>query len=195
MRRLLLAALIALLVPALPAEAKFSAARVCGATDCHTVTFHDGNALIAIEKPVLEGIPTFSDTPTKMAPQVVEGSGWYRVTLCPERCDSPDAQSLRVVPEAGYQHLPDTGWVKLSERADTVYRDVTRNLEPLSAARLVALDPTVVTREPTSPTASHEGSEGEGIPAWGWIAIGAGAVGLGLLSMRWLRRRPPASAG
>ena len=195
MKRATLALLAALLLPALPAEAKFSSARVCGAHECSAVTFRDGHKLLVMEEPILHGVdvpPRGSEhwrpKPPSPPPEI---AGWYRVTLCPGRCDADGAISLEVLPGAGYQYLGSNGWVRLDEPASRVYRAVTRGLEPIPGSRLAASD----TTPPAEPAGAQPASTDDStspIPAWAWIALIA-VVALAVpLSVRWLKRRPGA---
>jgi hypothetical protein len=188
MRRAILASLAFLLLPALPAEAKFSAARVCGADDCRMVTFHDGDKLMVMQEPVIHGadVGRAGSARAKPSSPPPGDSGWYRVTLCPGSC-SGDARSLPVAPAAGYQYLGARGWVQLDQRAARVYSDVTRNLNPLPASLLD--DSSTASSRSLGEATSSESSGDGGIPTWGWIAIALGAVVLGLGSVGWLRRR------
>jgi hypothetical protein len=173
MRRALLAVLaLCLLVPA-AAAAKFSAARVCGPSDCGTVTFDDGQTLLRMEEPVVlrKG---------RVASASPRGS-WYRVTLCPEHCGASEAVSLRVFPADRYAQIGHGGWFRLSDQVVSAYRTATRGLPPY-----------------TPPTSSSGApSSSSGVPAWGWAAIAAAALGAGALSIFLVRRvrdRAPVSS-
>jgi hypothetical protein len=177
MRRALLALLAFVLVPAMPAEAKFSSARVCGADDCRMVTLDDGHKLLVIAEPVFRGADVSRPgselaKPSSPPPAV---SGWYRVTLCPGRCSASGARSMAVAPSAGYEYLGARGWVRLDQSAARVYGAVTRNLEPVPASG------------PAPDDSAHNG-----FPAWAWIPIAAAVVGVaGLVTMRRLKRPAP----
>lgn len=176
MKRATVLLLALLLVPAAQADAKFSSARVCGPSDCREVTLSDGRSLAAIQEAVILPRAEPVSTPPEAAP-------WYRVTLCPGRCDSPNAVRFRVLPAGGYEYLPSRQhlarqeWAKLDEPAADVYRRVTADLEPFPASGLLALG--AVKPDPAG---------GGGIPAWVWIAVAAGAAALALRLLRSLRR-------
>jgi hypothetical protein len=191
MRRALLTLLAFLLLPALPAQAKFSAARVCGADDCRMVTFNDGDKLIVMGQPVFHGADVGrpgSDLAKPSSPPP-GGSGWYRVTLCPGSCGAGGARSLPVAPAAGDQYLGARGWVQLDQRAARVYSNVTRKLNPLPASLLDGSS--TPSSRSVGEAASSEPSGDGGIPTWGWIGIALGAVVIGLLSVGWFRRHTP----
>jgi hypothetical protein len=178
-----------LLVFAAHADAKFSSARVCGPSDCREVTLASGQSLAIIQEAALLPRSQPISKPPEAAP-------WYRVTLCPGRCDSPSAPALRVLPAGGYQylapekHLARKGWTKLDEPAANVYRRVTKGLEPFPASGLIPLG--AVASDP---------AHGDGFPRWGWVLIAGAIAALTLLALRWLRRpgseahRPSPSPG
>jgi hypothetical protein len=199
MRRMSVLLVALVLVPAASADAKFSAARVCGRIDCRQVSFAAGHQLLALERVAFSAESRLGAKPPHASP-------WYRVTLCPGRCDSRRALALKVLRSTGYAYLPprewdhvigDTypprkGWAKMGEHGADAYRSVTRGLGPFPASRLLRLgaEPgSGPAEEPGSGTSSHGG-----IPAWGWVAIIAAAT-LALLSLRlrsaW-RRSPSA---
>jgi hypothetical protein len=187
MRRVTVLLLALLLVPAARADAKFSSARVCGASDCREVAVTTGHTVVTMME------AAFS-TRSRLTSKPPEASAWYEVTLCPGPCESPNAFTLKALPASGYEYLPPKeqgprkGWAKLDQHAADVYRSVTTGLEPFPASRLLALGAT----EPSSVPGEHSSSRGAsgqgGIPAWAWIAIAAAAVALALLSRRWLQR-------
>ena len=168
-----------LLLPAAQAEAKFSSARICGPSDCREVTFASGRSLATIQEAVVLPRAEPLSTPPDAAP-------WYHVTLCPGRCDSPNAATFRVLPANGSEYLPPRqhlarkGWAKLDEPAAAVYRRVTADLESFPASGLLAL-------AAAEPSAASGSSGLGGMPAWAWIAIAAAAAALALLSLQWLR--------
>lgn len=174
MKRATVLLLALLLVPAAHADAKFSSARVCGPSECREITLASGHSLATIQEAVILPRTERLSTPPEAAP-------WYRVTLCPGRCDSPNAARFRVLPVGGYEYLPPDqhlarkGWAKLDEPAADVYRRVTADLEPFPASGLLALG--AVEADPAG---------GGGIPAWVWIAAAAGAAAL---AFHWLRSR------
>lgn len=178
MRRSILAALaLCLLVPA-TATAKFSAVRICGPSECHTVTLDDQRTLLAMEKPILDGMEAsdLGQTNGTERPSSSASDGpWYRVTLCPERCGVSAAESLRLLPAAGYAQLQGR-WIELDDRAISAYRTAVRSVRPYEPAS-AGVDPP---------------SSNAGLPAWGWVLIGAAVLGVGLLGTRLVRRaRPP----
>jgi hypothetical protein len=183
-----------LLLPAASAEAKFSAARVCGPLDCRDVTLVADRKLLAMEKVAFSAESRLGARPPQASP-------WYRVTLCPGSCDARGALAFKVLPSAGYAYLPPSGWdhvtgdtypprngwAKIGEDGTDAFRGVTRDLGSFPASRLVALGAT----DP-SPGPDESGSTGtsgdEAIPAWGWIAI-ASAIAAGALAVLVMRRR------
>ena len=179
MKRATVLLLALLLVPATQADAKFSSARVCGPSNCHEVALTAGHSSTIQEAAFLPRAPRLQKPP--------EAAPWYRVTLCPGRCDSPNASTLRVLPAGGYEYLAPRqrlarkGWAKLDEPAADVYRRITADLEPFPASHLVAIGA-------EAPDPSGQG----GIPAWVWIAIATAAAAIGLCSLGWRRgsRRP-----
>jgi hypothetical protein len=187
MRRVLLTSLVLLLLAAVPAEAKFSSARVCGAHDCRTVALQHRDTT-ALQEPLIRRLQDGTGR-SEPPPRTQVASGWYRVTFCPGPCGAAGAESLRVLPAAGFARMEHGGWRKLPERAARAYDRVTRGLDPLPPSRLIALDPGTVGQLPADPVASHEAPAGGGIPPWAWIAIPAGVVALSLVALRWLARR------
>jgi hypothetical protein len=161
------------IVPAMPAEAKFSSARVCGADDCRMVTLDDGHMLLVIAEPVFRGADVArpgSELAKPSAPPPAV-SGWYRVTLCPGRCSASGARSMAVAPSAGYEYLGARGWMRIDQSAASVYGAVTRNLEPVPASG-----------------PAPDSAQG-GFPVWVWIPIVAAVAVAGLVTMRMLKRR------
>jgi hypothetical protein len=184
MKRATVLLLAVLLVPAARADAKFSSARVCGPSDCREVDLTAEPTLLPLMEAAFARGPGFTSKPPEASP-------WYRVTLCPGRCDSRHALTLKVLPTAGYEYAwrgwakRQRGWAKLDEHAAAVYRRVTTGLESFPASRLVALG----AAEPSSVPGEDSGSGGEGgIPTWAWVAIAAAAPALALLSLRLLQR-------
>jgi hypothetical protein len=178
MRRVLLISLALLVLSAASAEAKFSSARVCGVDDCRMVTFNDDHKLLVMQEPVIRGADLSrpgSEVANPSSPPP-EDSGWYRVTFCPGRCSASGARSLMVAPSAGYEYLGARGWVRLDQSATRVYSEVTRDLKPIPAAG-----------------PAPEVSGGAGFPAWAWIPIVAAVAVAGLVTMRRLKRRTPAT--
>jgi hypothetical protein len=181
MKRAIVLILALLLVPAAQADAKFSSARVCGPSDCREVHVTAERTLLPMVQAAFSRGPGFTSKPPEASP-------WYRVTLCPFRCDSRDAITLKVLPTAGYEYAwrgwakQRRGWAKLDEPAADVYRRVTTDLAPFPASGLIALGA-------VEPDPASQG----GIPAWAWIAITGGTAALALISLGWLRRsrRPP----
>jgi hypothetical protein len=164
MKRIILAVLaLCLLVPA-TAAAKFSAARVCGPSDCRTVTLDDGQTLLRMEEPVILKRQRVSSA----SPQ----GPWYRITLCPGRCRSSEAVSVRVFPAARYAQIEHGGRFGLSDDSLSAYRTATRGLPPYEAA--------------SDGSGAPGGSSG--VPAWAWGAIAAAALGVGALSVLLVRR-------
>jgi hypothetical protein len=187
MRRASILLLALILVPAASADAKFSSARVCGPSDCREVTPADGDELLAMEAPFIGGVEVDSrghehrlSAQSKPTSEPPAATPWYRVTLCPGRCDSGSAPTLRVLPSAGYEDLGPNGWVILGERVANVYRSVTRGLQPFPASRLSSLDPAA------SSSSQGDASGHGGIPAWTWITVAA--VAAALSALRWMRR-------
>ena len=165
MKRTVLAALaLCLLVPA-TAAAKFSAARVCGPSDCRTIGLDDGRTLLRMEEPVIL-------KRRRVASASPQGA-WYRVTLCPERCGASEAVSLRVFPGAGYARIAHRGWFRLSDDVLSAYRTATRGLPAY---------------EPASQVSGPAGGSG-GMPAWAWAVIAAAALGVAMLSIYLVRSR------
>jgi hypothetical protein len=189
MRRATILLLVLLLVPVARADAKFSSARVCGPSDCREVALTEGHTLLTMME------AAFS-TRSRLTSKPPEASPWYRVTLCPGPCESPNAFTLKALPASGHEYLPPKeqgprkGWAKLDQHAADVYRRATTDLEPFPASRLVALGAT----EPGEDSGSQGASDQGGIPAWAWIVI-ASAGTLALVSLGWLRRarRPPSA--
>jgi hypothetical protein len=176
-----------LLVPAAQADAKFSSARVCGPSGCREVGLTAGHTVLTM------GEAAFS-TRSRLTSKTPEASPWYRVRLCPGRCASRHALTLKVLPTAGYEyvtrkaHAARRGWAKLDEHAADVYRSVTTGLEPYPASSLLALGATEPTSVPGEDPGSRGASSQGGIPAWAWIAISATAAALALLFLRRLQR-------
>jgi hypothetical protein len=169
---ILVAVALCLLAPA-TATAKFSAARICGPGHCHTVTFDDGRTLINMEEAVLGGMDTTVASPTSQPSGSRPRGPWYRVTLCPERCDAGGAQSLRVFTATGYVQLQGGEWIELGDPALSAYRTAARGVPPF---------------EPASAT-SDPPSSGDRVPVWAWVAAAVAATAVGLLSIYVLRRR------
>ena len=165
MKRAILAVLALSLVFPAAAAAKFSAARVCGPTDCRTVTLDDGRTLLRMEEPVIL-------KRERVASPSPRGAS-YRVTLCPGRCDASGAISLRVFPDARYAQIDHRGAFRLSDDSLTAYRTATRGLPP---------------NQPASQE-SGPGGGGGSMPAWGGAALAAATLGLALLSIRLIRSR------
>lgn len=169
------------LAMAASAEAKFSAARVCGVEECSKVTLLDNERLIAMEEIVWKAEVRLGAKPPVAAP-------WYRVTMCPGNCDSRSALTLRVLPSAGYAFLPSkvwhrvTGatyppqkaWARLDDGMVAPYRRATNGLEPYPAKGLVAFGASAPSRAPTSGGAVSDG----GPPTWVWAAIAALAAAM-----------------
>lgn len=178
MRRLILAVLALCLLTPAAASAKFSAARICGQSDCRTITFHDGQTLVDLEEPVvrgMEGSPAVADRPSS-AP-AAKGP-WYRVLMCPGPCAGNGAQLLHVYPADGYAWMRETGWIQLDDSAVGAYRTAARGIRPYEPAA-AATDP------PSS----------GGVPAWVWVAIGVAVAGVALLTYRLARRARPRESG
>jgi hypothetical protein len=174
MKRFVLAVLALCLLTPAAASAKFSAARVCGASDCRTITFHDGQTLINMEEPVVEGMEeSATGVAGRPASAPAPKGPWYRVLLCPGPCAGNGGELLRVFPADGYAWMRERGWIQLSDTALSAYRTAAQGIRPY---------------EPTS-AATDPPSGGAGMPAWAWVAIGAAVAGAGLLSYR-LARRP-----
>jgi hypothetical protein len=204
MRRAFALSLALLLLPAASAEAKFSVARVCGASDCREVTFASGHELMTMERVAFSAESRLGASPPQASP-------WYRVTLCPERCGSPGAMALRVLPSVGYAYLPPkvwaevTGdayppreaWAQLSNRATEVYRRVTACLEPLPASGLLSVRAAAPNPRPGEQPGSIGPADHGGIPAWEWLVIAAAVVAaaLALIALRRVRRRPSPPPG
>jgi hypothetical protein len=175
MKRATVLLLALMLVPAAGAAAKFSSARVCGLSDCRAVDVTADRTLLPILETAFSRGPAFTAKPPEASP-------WYRVTLCPFRCSSRDAITLKVLPTAGYEYAwrgweqRRRGWAKLDEPAADVYRRVTSGLEPFPASHLVAIGA-------EAPDPSSQG----GAPTWAWVAIGAVVAVLGISSLGWRR--------
>jgi hypothetical protein len=185
MRRLLLAAAaLCLLMPA-AASAKFSAAHICGPSECRTVTFHDGGqTLIRMEEPVVGGIEvsgagttTAADRPAPTAPS--PSGPWYRVTLCPSSCRADEVQVVQAFPADGYVKVQRGGWIPLDDSALSAYRSAARGIRPYQ--------PVSATEDPPADAA--------GTPAWAWVAIGVAAAGAVLIAYRRTRRAPARQSG
>jgi hypothetical protein len=187
MRRVTVLLLTLLLVPAARADAKFSSARVCGPSDCREVAIAEGHTLLTMMEAAFSARSQLTSNPPEASP-------WYRVTLCPGPCESPNAFTLKALPASGHEYLPPQeqgprkGWAKLDRQAADVYRRVTTDLEPFPASRLAALG----AAEPSSVPGEDSGSSGTSdqgvIPAWAWIAIAAATAVLGLIYLRGLQR-------
>ena len=133
------------------------------------------------------------------------------MTLCPERCGSPQALTLRVLPGVGYAYLPPgvwskvtghpypprEGWAQLSDRATEVYRRVTAGLEPLPASALLAVGATKPSPRPGEQPGPSGTGDHAGIPDWGWLVIAAAVVAgaLALITFRRVRRPRSPSVG
>jgi hypothetical protein len=181
MRRLILAVLaVCLLIPA-AASAKFSAARICGQSECRTITFHDGQALLNLEKPIVEGVEVSSvGAPPRGGPSAHGPKGpWYRVLFCPGPCAGNGAELVRVFPADGYAWMRERGWLQLNESDVSAYRTAARGIRPYVPAS-AATDPP---------------GGGAGMPAWAWVAIGAAVAGAVLLVYRLAARAKPRDSG
>jgi hypothetical protein len=179
---LILAVLALCLLTPAAASAKFSAARICGPSDCRTITFHDGQTLIDMEEPIMEGMEASGTGTTNVAGQPVSKEPdprgpWYRVILCPGSCSANGAELVRVFPADRYAWMRQH-WIELDDRALSAYRGAAEGIRPY---------------EPVS-TATDPQSDSGGTPAWVWVAIGAAVAGVALLVYRLARRgRRPAS--
>jgi hypothetical protein len=187
MKRAIVLLLALLLVPAARADAKFSSARVCGASDCREVAVTAGHTVVTMMEAAVS-------TPLRLNSKPPEASPWYRVTLCPGQCDSPHALTLKILPAGGYEYLAPNeqltrkGWAELDEPAAEVYRRVTKGLEPFPASRLLALGAKEPNSVPSEDPVSQGPSDQGGIPAGAWTAIAMAAAALALISLRWLQR-------
>jgi len=179
MRRLtlILAAVALCLLMPTAAAGKFSAARICGPSECRTVTFHDGQTLIHMEEPVVggeevsaAGTTTATGQPASEAPS--PSGPWYRVILCPGSCRANGAQVLQAFPADGYVNVQHRGWIRLDASGVRAYRSAAQGIRPYQPASA-----------PTDPPA-----DGPGMPAWAWIAIGLAVAGVVLLAYRLARR-------
>jgi hypothetical protein len=195
MRRHLAAITVVLGVLAAPAAApakEISKVSVCGTTgQCTTYDTSDFKSLMFLAE---DAGPT--DPPAAAAP-------WYRVRFTVDEREHgggydswtvayvPSADSLRVRDEGG-----DFAWVALNPRTAAVLKRAVRNLPAFPKARLRGLHvepPQAQVDEvftPAAQTAATRDRVDSATRQWGWIAAGAFAAALVLVTVaRALRRR------
>jgi hypothetical protein len=184
MKRLTLClALVLPLALAGSAEAKkLVSAKVCGASECRTVT--DREALMALH----EGGP-----PTGPP----DASAFYRVDLTGRGDGELFTFPVVIVPEAGLlrggTEAEGYTWMPVSAQAAREFRRMTSGLAPLPAAKLAGLDarpPEARVDEVVLPPAEPDAGGG-GAPIWPWIVFGLAALGLLAFAVARLRRPAP----
>jgi hypothetical protein len=189
----LLVILAALLVPAGAAAKGVSAAKVCGAQDCVTVT-DDALALdLGAGGPLASG------------PE--RGLPWYRTTLTitvrdPNALAAADRErfaqryAVAAVPRAGLMRGEDGTWMTMSRESARAYARLTAGIRPRPARTLPDAGPDAALPEarvdevvePPPPATAAAEPAGEGSPAWlAWLA---GAL-LAATGVGWLIRRAP----
>ena len=180
--RAVVAGIGALLVLAVagPASAKeVVRAKVCGATDCREVT--DRDQLLALAE---GGPPT--DPPEK-------ASGWYRAELTVRGDGEKFTFRVAIVPAAellrGENDDGTYNWLPVSDAAASAYRDMTRGLEPIAAAKLRGLDVPDLPQARVSEVFVADRPEEGGGSALPWLAGGIGAIALMVTALVLARRR------
>jgi hypothetical protein len=181
--RAAIAGLGALLVLAAvgPAAAKeVEKAQVCGATGCREV--NDREQLLALA----EGGPPTAP-PDRPSP-------WYRAEVTVRGDGELFTFPLAIVPDAELiRGSNDDGtytWMPVSDGAVQAFRELTRGLEPLPAARLGGLDAPDPAQARVSEVFTVDSPEAAGdgsvLP---WLAGGIGAIALVAAALLLARRR------
>jgi hypothetical protein len=157
---------------------ELESAKVCGASECRTITEH--RSLMAL----MRGGP--STDPPAAAP-------FFRVELTMRGDGERATFPVAIVP--GARALRDGTardgfrWFQVPPRVAREYRRVTRGLEPIPAAKLAGLTPpkarvdevVLPPEEPETTTSSL---------AWPWIVSGLAGAAVLLLAVGRLRQRP-----
>jgi hypothetical protein len=187
MRRLAISLVLAFaLAPAAAVAKEPVSAKVCGASDCRTVT--DRQALMAL---IEGGGPT--DPPKG-------GTGWYEVVMTIEvDRDRHETFPLAIVPSEGVMRGGDEeagyNWMTVTDAGAREYRRVTRGIAPFSPSSLEGLGrPEAKVDEVVLPPAEPK-ADGGGSSALPWIAGGLVLLGLAGALLRWrglpVRRSQP----
>jgi hypothetical protein len=160
------------------AAKEIESAKVCGASDCRTVTEH--KALVALSR----GGPP-ADPP--------DAAAFFRVQLTMRGDGERATFPVAIVPAARLLRDGNTAdgyrWFHVPAGVVREYRRITRGLEPLPASKLRGLSPrkarvdeVVLPPEQPEPTTSSL--------AWPWIVSGLAGAAVLLLAVGRLRRRP-----
>jgi hypothetical protein len=173
--------LFLVLVPAGGAAAKeLESAKVCGASDCRTITDH--KALIAL----VEGdLPVSPPDP----------SAFYRVAVRVRGDGEIATLRVVIVPSLGLMRggTPADGytWMPVPAESLRLQRRMTRGLEPLPASKLRGLEPRKArVDEVVLPPAEPEPEPTASSLAWPWILSALGGAAVLALAVSRLRRRP-----
>jgi hypothetical protein len=176
-----LTACLALVVPLVlaggAAAKELESAKVCGASECRTVT--DRAALIALME---GGTPT--DPPAPHA--------FYRAELRVRGDGEIATYPVVILPDAGLMRggsaADGYSWMPVPAKSARLYRRITRGLEPLPAAKLRGLRPwkprvdeVVLPPAEPDPTTSSL--------AWPWIVSALAAAAVLVVAVGRLRRR------
>lgn len=170
-----------LAAPAVTQAKEISKVSVCGTTgQCTTYDKSDFKTLMFLAE---DAGPT--DPPAAGAP-------WYRVRFTIEHGGRHDSWTVAYVPSAGSlrvrDEVGDFAWAAPNPRTAAVLERAVRNLPALPKAQLRGL-----TAEPTqaqvAQTAATRDRIDSGTTPWGWIAGGALAAALVLVTVAWTLRR------
>jgi hypothetical protein len=184
-----LAIVVLALTPGAAAAKGVEQATVCGADHCVSVEDDD------LTPALLEG-GSPADPPSQ--PQ-----GWYRVRLAIGE-GRPGGRvfehfTINVLPQSGHirsrQQFGGSLWSDMSPEQQAIYRNLTRDLEPLPGDELKGLTnpklPAANVAPPTLPAEDEEGSSG-----FPWVILVGGLAALGAVTWAALalaRRRPARS--
>jgi hypothetical protein len=170
-----------LAAPAVAPAKGISKVSVCGASgQCTNYDKSDFESLAFLAE---DAGPT--DPPAAAAP-------WYRVRFTVEHGGSHDSWTVAYVPSAGSlrvrDEVGDFAWAALNPRTAAVLDRAVRNLPALPKAWLRGLiaEPTQAQVAQTAATPDRIDS---GTTPWGWIAGGAVAAALVLVTVAWTLRR------
>jgi hypothetical protein len=178
-----------LAAPAVAPAKEISEVSVCGTTgQCTTYDESDFKSLMFLAQ---DAGPT--DPPAAAAP-------WYRVRFTVEHGGDHDSWTVAYVPSADSLRVRDLGggfaWVAPNPRTAAVLERAVRDLPALPKARLRGLHihsrqaPVDEAVTPPAKTAARRDRIDSATTPWGWIAGGALAAALALLTVtRTLRRR------
>jgi hypothetical protein len=170
-----------LAAPAVARAKEISKVSVCGASgQCTNYDESDFKSLTFLAE---DAGPT--DPPAAAAP-------WYRVRFTIEHGGSHDSWTVAYVPSAGSlrvrDEVGDFAWAALNPRTAAVLERAVRNLPARPKAQLRGLiaEPTQAQVAQTAATRDRIDS---GTTPWGWIAGGALAAALVLVTVAWTLRR------